>query len=168
LEVTKILAIYAACLSTVVFIWNIVRTIPRYKVDIIFGTTEIEGEFKDGVYVSIKNPSPHTVHLSNVSLLYPHKKVNLIELVKFALKYRRFSRAVGWVHTSLSNYKVDDKCPTALESGRSHNVFVPHDVLEEILKDCESRQIKAVVQDQLWRNKYSGRFEYPEYKIESS
>jgi hypothetical protein len=162
MKTTEIFSIYAATLSTIVFIWNVTRSIPKFKVSIVFGTEEIDGEYISGIYISIKNPSPHTVHLSNILLLYPYEKSKWIDLVTHAFKYRRFSRTVGWVHTSLSNYELDDKFPLALESGQSHNVFVPDEILEKILENSYQRKIKAVVTDQLWRKKYSRNFEYLE------
>ena len=161
LKITEVLAIYAALLSTVVFVWNIARGIPRYKVDLIYGTTEDEGDCKFGVYISVRNPSSHTVHLSNISLLYPYRSGNLVEKLTHVFKYRRMPTTVGWCYTSLSNYEVDHKCPVALEPGKSHDVFIPENIIEQVLSDCSKREIKAVVQDQLWRNKYSLKFDYP-------
>ena len=155
MKVTDILAIYAALLSTIVFVWNIRRAIPRYKVEVVFGADTIDCEYVSGAYISVKNPSSHTVHLANISILYPFGKRNLFEKLKHALKYRRLPSFVGWCHSSLSNYDIDDKCPIALEPGTSIGVFVPEDVLEKIFEDCEERLIKASVQDKLWRNKYS-------------
>jgi hypothetical protein len=167
LKSTEILAIYAACLSTIIFIWNILRTIPRYKVDIVFGVHENDGESKHGVYIFTRNSSPHTVHLSGIDILYPYKKSRSIDLIRHILKYRQMPGTVGWVNSSLSKYGLEDKCPLALESGKSHGVFIPHEILEEILKDNEQRQIRACVQDQLWRNKYSKKFEYPKVGVDS-
>jgi len=158
LKVTELLAIYAACLSTIVFVWNVTRAIPRVKVKIVFGTDKVEGEWISGVYISVQNPSSYTVHLSNISILYPYSKKRFIDLISHILKYRRFSWNVGWVQSNLSNYELKDKCPLSLEAGKSHNVFVPQRVLEKILEDSERREIKAVVQDELWRNKYSRKF----------
>jgi len=158
LEITKVLSIFAAALSTVVFIWDIGRAIPRYKVDLTLGVGDEADEYKLGVYVSVKNPSPQTVHLASVSILYPTEPVNLIGRIK---KYRRLPYSVGWVYSSLSNYDIDDKCPIALEPGTSLNVFVPEEVVKEILKDNEISKLKASVQDQLWRNKYSSELSWP-------
>ncbi|WP_419615104.1 hypothetical protein [Thiolapillus sp.] len=127
----------------------------------MFGADTIDCEYVSGAYISVKNPSSHTVHLANISILYPFGKRNLFEKLKHALKYRRLPSFVGWCHSSLSNYDIDDKCPIALEPGTSIGVFVPEDVLEKIFEDCEERLIKASVQDKLWRNKYSRKFEYP-------
>ena len=158
MKITELLAMYAACLSTIVFIWNVIRAIPRVKVKIVFGTSEVEGEYMSGVYISIQNPSSHTVHLSNISILYPYKKDRFIDLIAHILKYRQFPWNVGWVHSNLSNYELEDKCLLSLEAGKSHNVFVPQGVLEKIFEHSERREIKAVVQDQLWRNRYSRKF----------
>ncbi|MGR3302355.1 MAG: hypothetical protein ACUZ8I_07600 [Candidatus Scalindua sp.] len=160
MKVTEILAIYAALLSTIVFVWNIRKAIPRVKIEVIFGTNKIDGEYVSGAYISVKNPSPHTVHLSNISILYPYKKSNIFELITHALKYRQLPLSVGWVHLSLSNYEIEDGCPLALEPGKSHGILVPENTLEKIFEDSEKRVIKAVVQDQLWRNKYSRKFEF--------
>ena len=62
--------------------------------------------------------------------------------------------------SSLSNFDIEDGCPLSLESGKSHSVFIPKKTLDEIFEESEKREIKAVVQDQLWRNKYSSKFEY--------
>lgn len=160
MKVTEILAIYAALLSTFVFIWNIHRAIPRYKVEVVFGSDEIDGEWVHGIYISVKNPSPHSVHLSNVSILYPYKKMSLFEFITDTLKYRRFPMTLGWVHSSLSNYDIDDGCPLTLEPGKSHGILVPDSALKKISEDNEKRVIKVMVQDQLWRNKYSRKFIY--------
>lgn len=160
MKATELLSIYAALLSTAVFIWNIVRAIPRYKVDIVYAVHEEDGECKHGVYVSIRNPSPHTIHLAGVDILYPYAKASFIERVGFMFKYRRLPSTVGWVHSSLSNFGLKNEFPLALESGKSKNVFVPHEVLEDIFEDCIGRDIKVCVQDQIWRNKYSPKFNY--------
>ncbi len=55
MKVTEFLAIYAAGLSTIVFVWNYVRATPRIKVEIISGSDEIDGEFVFGAYISVKN-----------------------------------------------------------------------------------------------------------------
>ena len=124
LKLPEFLAIYAALLSTIVFAWNILRTIPKFKVDIMFGTYSNDGEIEHGVYIGIRNPSSHTIHLSSVDILYQYKDRKLVDLVSHIFKYRRLPRTVGWVHTSLSNYDLKDGCPLALESGKSYNVFV--------------------------------------------
>jgi hypothetical protein len=152
------LAIYAAGLSTVVFIWNVARTIPRVKVKIVFGTEKVDEGYLSGVYIFVQNPSPHTVHLATIHILYPYKKNGMKERIGHLLRFKRLPWHVDWVHSSLSNYGLVDGCPLSLEAGKSHNVFVPQQILDKILADSERREIKAVVQDQLWRNKYSRKF----------
>ena len=155
MKLTEYLAIYAAFLSTIVFMWNIRRSIPKFKVDVMFGTHGSGDNIDHGIYVGVRNPSPHTIHLSGIDLLYKYRETGLLDKFLHLLKYRRLPSTVGWVHTSLSNYDLKDECPLALESGKSHNVFVPNEVLEKVLDDSVDRYIKAGVQDQLWRNKYS-------------
>ena len=165
MKVTDFLAIYAAGLSTIVFVWNYVRATPRIKVEVISGSDEIDGEFVFGAYISVKNPSSQTVHLSNISILYPYKQSNLTDILKHIIKYQRIPKSEGWVSSSLSNYKIDDGCPISLEPGKAHSILVPERILEQIFEDSYSRKIKAVVQDQLWRNKYSNKFSLPKDNV---
>lgn len=158
MSVTEYLAIYAACLSTIVFIWNIARAVPRFKVRLVSGFDEIDGEYVFGVCISVQNPSPHTVHLSGIDLLYPSEDMRLSNFLRHLFKYRRFSRSVGWVYTSLSNYKIEDGCPITLEPGQSHNILVPDHVVEEVLENSQRRELKAVAHDQLWGRKHSNKF----------
>ncbi len=87
-----------------------------------------------------------------------------METVSDILRFRRFNRHIGWVHSHLSNYGIDDGCPVSIEAGKSHQIFVPQDILEELLEGAVCRKIKAVVQDPLWRNKYSHKFEVSKIK----
>jgi hypothetical protein len=160
LKLTEALAIYAACLSTFVFIWNVGRATPRFKVELGVGINEEDGEVRYGAFVIVKNPSAQTIHLSNISMLYLHCEPSLLDKIKFALKYRRFPHSVGWVYTSLSNYGIDDRCPVSIEPGASHCVFVSEDKIEKMLDDTEIRKIRAVGQDQLSRNKYATAIEW--------
>lgn len=74
MTVTEFLAIYAAFLSTVVFIWNWAREIPRVKVKIVCGTEKVDEGYLSGVYIFVQNPTPHTVHLAAIHILYLYKK----------------------------------------------------------------------------------------------
>lgn len=160
MNATYLLAFYGAFLSTIVFLWNVSRAIPRYKVDIIHGIDDEEEQLRSGVYIFVRNPSPQTVHLANVNILYPYRNTRFADKIWHIVKYRRTPKTVGWAHSSLSNYGVDDKCPLAIEPGKSHKVFVPEEELEEIFKGSTRREIRACAQDQLWRNKYSAVLEY--------
>lgn len=161
MDLTKYLAIYAALLSTAVFAWNVSRARPKIRVKLIFAVEQVEGEYVRGVSVAVQNPSPHTVHLTNISLLYPWRRPTIKDYLEHIFRFRRWPSRIGWVHTSLSNYDIEDGCPVTLEPGTSHSVLVPEDKLEKLLEDATKRRFMAVVQDALWRNKYSPTFEYP-------
>lgn len=155
---TDYLALYAALLSTFVFFWNVSRATPKVKVKICFGIDKIEGEYVSGVYIQVLNPSASEVHLNNIQILYPYSKYSYWQLVSFVLRHRRIPWHRGWVHSSLSNYEIDDGCPLSLEPGKSHNILVPKCTLDEVFEDAVSREIMAVTQDQLDRKKYSSPF----------
>jgi hypothetical protein len=160
LKVTDALSLYAAVLSTIVFVWNIRKAMPRFKVEVVYGTEKIDDKYVSGAYISIKNPSAHTIHLSNVSMLYKYKKTCILDLLKNLFLYKRLPHNVGWISSSLSNYKINDKCPLALESGKSIGILVPETVIHNILEDSVDSVIKISVQDELWRNKHSKKFKY--------
>ena len=156
MKVTDWLAIYGAALSTIVFAWNAFQSRPRLKVVVVFG---IEGKVH-GAHISVQNRSPHTVHLSNISILYRYRKAGLKEWLSHAWEYKRIPRRLGWVYSSLSNYDVPDGCPVALEARNAHHVLVPDAVLESVFQNVTERKIIAVVQDKIWNSVYSNVFEY--------
>ena len=155
LKFTEILAVYGAVLSTAVFVWNVVRSIPKLKVDIGYGVAEIDGEYVGGAYVCVRNPSSTTVHLASVEVMYTNGEPSFIERLAHMLKYRRLSSSVGWVYVPLVDYGVDNNCPVALEAGQSHHVFIPDEKVKEILSGTDIKKLRGSAQDQLWRNKYS-------------
>lgn len=159
MNVTDYLAIYGAFLSTAVLVWDVRRSTSKVHVEIINAVEVVECVSKHGIGISVKNPTNKVVHLANVSLLYEYKLLSLFNRVAYFFKFRRFSLNSGWCHAHLSNYAVNDKCPVSIEPGQSHWIFVSEDIVEEILKNGISRHLKAVVQDSLWRDRYSKKFE---------
>ena len=160
MELTTILAIYAATLSTAVFFWNVSRTKAKILVKLIFSVEDLGEKYVHGVSIAVQNPSSYTVHLTNISLLYPYLRPRLKDYIVHMFRFKRWPSRIGWCNTSLSNYGIDDGCPLALEPGNSHRVLIPEDKLEHVLADATDRQLVAVVQDALWRNKYSTIFQY--------
>lgn len=156
LKATEWLAIYAAVLSTIVFAWNVFQSRPRLKVVIVFGINDGVA----GAHVSVQNRSPHTIHLSNISILYRGRAPTLKEWLSHAWEFRRLPRRLGWVYSSLSNYEISDGCPIALEARNSHHVMVPEDTLEQIFERSGNTKIMAVAQDKIWNSVYSKVFEY--------
>lgn len=161
MKITDYLAIYAAILSTLVFVWNVVQSRPRIKVNLILGIEGTGDALKSGVYIFVRNMSSHDVHLANISILYPYTVVSLKEWVAHAWRFKRLPRQLGWVHSSLSNYSIDSGCPVCLEARQSHRVFISESALETILAKAARRSIMACVQDQLWNNVYSRAFRCP-------
>ena len=155
MKTPEILAIYGACLSTFVFIWNVKRAVPQFKVKLIHGSKHVDGKHQTGIYIFVQNPSGGTVHLSSISLLYPYTTPNIEERIKHLIKYKRLPFRLGWINAFLSIYDIDEGCPKELAAGKSHDVFISDAVLEEIIEGSVRRELIAIVQDQLWRNKYS-------------
>jgi len=155
LKITDYLAIYAAILSSVVFLWNVLQSRPRFKVDLLFGVDTVEGVTTSGVSVVVRNTSSHDIHLAAICLLYPYTRVGAKERLMHLWRYKRWPRRVGWCHTSLSNYSIKDGCPMCLEARKSHHVLIPKEVIERILSEATRDNLIASVQDQLWNNVYS-------------
>lgn len=160
MELTALLAIYAAVLSSIVFAWNVSRACSKIRVKVVYCVEAAGKKHMHGASISVQNSSAHTVHVTNISLVYPYRTVGLRERIAHLWRFKRLPRRIGWCHTSLGNHNVDDKCPVSIQPGMAHSVFVPHNVIEKILTDATSRRFMAVAQDALWRDKYSSAFEY--------
>ncbi|WP_143520352.1 hypothetical protein [Halopseudomonas pelagia] len=160
MKITEILAIYAACLSTLVFIWNIAKATPKFKVDLLHGIEEKDGGYVGGLYVTVRNHSSHKIHLASFDLLYQSERQSFFKKLFHFIKYRNWSNSVGWVHCCPSLYGVKCNYPVGLEAFQSHQLFIPEDVVNEVLEKSINRKIKAKAQDQLWRNKYSKELVY--------
>jgi hypothetical protein len=154
------LAIYGASLSTAIAVWNYYRTRPKIRVVLILGVGEVEGKSQTGIFIFVQNASTQPVHIANVSFLYPYASWTFRDKLKHFVRYRRILRNYGWCHSSLSLHGIDDGCPVSIEPDKSHRIFVRHEVLDGLLESAQSRCVKAVVQDALWRNTYSKAFDF--------
>lgn len=161
MDLTKLLAIYAAILSTAVFMWNVSRSRPKFTVKLALGLDKCDEDYVSGVYISLQNTSSHTVHINQVRFVCPYRKVTLWDRIEALVKYRRFGRTVGWVHTGVPLENIDTGLPISLEAGNSHMIFIPDEVIEEMLDDSLSRKFVVQAQDALWRNKASATFRMP-------
>jgi len=155
---TDWLAIYAAVLSTIVFVWNVLRSRPRLKVVMVTGDEELVF----GAYIAVQNRSSHVVHLANISLMYRDHHPTLGEWLRHAWQFKHIPHHLGWVYSSLSNYQLSGGCPLALAAYDSHHVFVPDHVVRAIISKAGSRELMAVAQDKIWKNSYSNAFTYPQ------
>lgn len=158
LRITDYLAVYAAILSTLIFLWNFIQSRPRIKVDLIHGIegTDVDPQF--GIYIVVRNLSSHEVHLTGIDILYHYRKASFKEYLHDLWSYRRIPSRVGWVHSSLSNCSVTSGCPVSLGARASHQVFIGESTVENMLRDAIDRKLIACVQDQLWNNVYSRSF----------
>lgn len=157
---TNLLAIYAAILSTFVFVWNVYRSQPRANVQLVLGVEHRNEQPLFGVYALIQNSSAHTVHIGSIEALYPWRTETLKARLEHMLKYRRLPIHAGWCHSYLVFDDIDTGLPTSIEPGRSHRVFIPDKQIEDMLERAKGRKFKVVVQDELWRNMYSKSFTY--------
>ncbi|WP_217907156.1 hypothetical protein [Massilia sp. BJB1822] len=164
LKITDYLAIYAALLSSVVFLWNLVQSRPRIKVNVLFGVETIDGVTTSGVFVVVRNTSSHDIHLGAIGILYPYREAGAKERLLHFWRYKRWPKRVGWCHTSLSNYAIKDGCPMCLEARKSHHVLVPKEIVEKILSGATQATLIVKVQDQLWNDVYSKPFKWPQLK----
>ncbi|QNA90838.1 hypothetical protein G4G28_24260 [Massilia sp. Dwa41.01b] len=158
MKITDYLAIYAAALSTLVFLWNLRQARPRIKVTILPGLTDKGETPRFGAFIIVKNMSPLEVHLSASRLLYRHKKPSLKEKLMHILKYRQIPRNIGWVQSRFSYYDVDDEFPLSLGARKAHRIFIPESALEKIAIESGDRTIRCNIQDELGNNVLSKKF----------
>lgn len=158
---TDVLALYGASLSTIIAAWNYRNTRPQVRVRLVFALETIQGEPQHGIGISIQNVSARTVHISNVSFLFPFGKSTFRDKLKHVIRFKRIPHNDGWCYNNLSLHGIDDGCPTSIEPGKAHWILVRHEALVGLLEGAQWPRVKAVVQDALWRNTYSKAFEYP-------
>lgn len=160
-------AIYAAVLSTIVFLWNIKNSKPSYSVELAPSAQDNGKEIEDGIDITIKNPSSKVVNISNISLVYasPREAFFLVNL------YRGLSEKL--LNLEPSNVRAHYFLPVhgelfkpktflSIDAHNSKNIFVPLSSMEEMLKDpdVENGVFYAIVQDALSRRRYSPIFRY--------
>ena len=160
MNLADFLAIYAAALSTAIAVWTVIQARPRIKVVVIAGLDSSGPTSRFGAYVQVRNISSHEVPLAAITLLYRHGSAGLVAQLKHSLKYRCFPSTVGWVHSRLSLYDVDDKCPTVVEARSSHIVFIPQVVLDRISRETAEQVIMCSVQDQLANDFFSNQYRW--------
>ena len=160
MKLTDYLAIYAAVLSTAVFVWNVVQARPRLRVDVIFGIEEIDGVVQGGVCLCVRNVSSKEVHLAQLSVLYPYKAATLKARLSYLCKFRRLPTRENWIHTSLKYYAVETGCPVSIDARKSHQIFLPAETVETILAKAYEPKLMACAQDALWKNVYSRPYEW--------
>lgn len=153
MKLTEYLAIYAAILSTIVFLWNIGNSRPRFSVQVVF-SFEGTGSSKLGVCISIKNMSMQAVNIVSLSLLAPYKSVSLYERLSYWIKYRRFKH-IGWMHMPFAFNDINTKLPVTIQPYHAHNIFVPEEVIWRILEGYPSMNFAVAAQDALWRSRTS-------------
>lgn len=147
-------------LSTIAFFWNVLRSRPRLKVDLIFCLEGSDDDLRSGVDITVRNMSSHEIHLAAVGVLIPYRRATLRERFRHLFKFKRFPLRIGWVHLNLARYSVETGCPARLEARSSHRVFIAEDIIEKILSEDSESQLMAMAQDQLWKNVYSRPFEW--------
>ena len=130
------------------------------RVRLTFATEKESDKYNVGMGISVQNPSGSEVHITNISFLYPYLRPTLKSRLKHIVQFRRIPQNMGWCHSALSNYGIDDKCPASIEPGKAHYIFVPSEVLDKIERESRDSRIKIIVQDALWRNKRSKVFDY--------
>ena len=155
MKFTDYVAIYGAILSTSVFLWNLRNATSRMKVSIVPGVNGSGEEMRSGVYISIKNPSPHTIHVTSATLLCPMRRTTFWDTIKYSFKYRRLFLYPNWVHTHLSLLKIETSLPKSIEARNSHMIFISDEKINEVLNRENTSSLAACVQDALWRSKYS-------------
>jgi hypothetical protein len=160
MELTTAASFYGAALSTIVFLWNAAMGRARINVAITYAADTKEGVTRGGIMVSIQNPSFHPAHITSVSIVHPYRTPSLRERIEHMVRFRRLPLRVGWVHGGLSLYGVETQCPVSIEARKAHLIFVPDEALQLALSDANRPYFRVVVQDALWRNKYSKKFNY--------
>lgn len=161
LKLTDWLSVYAAVLSTVIFVWKLLQRRPRFKVIVAHG---IEGK-NVGACVIVQNRSSHTVHLAGASVLYHEHTASWREWLGYVKQFKRIPKRLGWVYVASPTFNVDRSCPVAIQAFDSHRFIIQESIVEEILGKGIDRRLIVVAQDRLWNKAYSNPFYYDWSKV---
>jgi hypothetical protein len=149
MQLTDVLAMYGAGPSKFTAVWNYDRTRAQVRLLPVFAFETIEGESVRGIRISVQNVSSQSVHIANVSLLYPFVKSTTRSKLTRLIHSRRIPRNDGWRHSNLFLHGIKAGCPAAIEPGQSLSIFVSDEVLEKAIQNATSPSLKAVAQDAL-------------------
>lgn len=160
MKLAELLGIYAAILSTINIVWNMMRDRPSLKVLIIYGVDQSTGALRHGAMISVQNHSNHPVHITNVSFSINWSTASFKSYLNHFIEFKSFPRNLGWCSCPLSNYDLKDRCPVTIEPRKAHMIFIPEAVIFEVTKQSVSGYFKISVQDAIWRNTLSKKFKY--------
>lgn len=161
LELTKYLSIYAAVLSTIVFLWNVRQARSTFRVRLAFAFDHFEGETVPGLLVDIQNPSSHAVHLVEVSFLTRFMSgTRLKSILSFFRSCDPLSLSSG-IEMRFPPSLVDSRFPASVPPGASHTIFVPCITIEKHLVGLDDRRIQVAIRDALGRRRYSPKYVFP-------
>lgn len=158
---TDYIAIYAAIVSTFVFLWNIRNEKSQIKVEIMYGAEEVDGKFYTGIYIIIKNLSQHKIYLNALSLAYMYKKISIRYWIEHFLEFRNLRKYIHWCHGPNLFYEdTNTDIPISIEPRSSISKFVPDNIVKEFLNDSVNDKLVAEVQTALGKSIYSPIFLY--------
>lgn len=149
------LALYAAALSTVLALGQFYSSRPRMTVALVPGVSKNSDD--SGLYVAIRNPSAHTIHIGAITLLYQYRKAQWWEPIWNTVRLRW--HGAGWIHDGSVFEKLEIGLPISIPAHSSHLIFVAQDRIQRILATATGTKLVVCVQDALWRNKYSKPFD---------
>jgi hypothetical protein len=152
--IAEFVGIYGAGLAT----WTVwsrwVTERSRIQVDLLLGVEEGD-EHRSGIFVTVKNLSPHDIHLQSVEILYRWRRLRLRDCIAFAWQFKMLPRRISWCACDMASYAIETRCPIRVPARAAHQVFIDDSAVERILARAVDRRLLAVAQDQLWRSVYS-------------
>ena len=84
--------------------------------------------------------------------------MTFLEKLKDIVKYKRLQRYIGWVHCGYIFDNIKNGFPVSIEPRNAHEIFILEERIREMLSASKVNTFAAVVQDALWRDKYSPIF----------
>lgn len=161
LELTKYLAVYAAVLSTIVFLWNVKQARSTFRVHLAFAFGHSKGETVPGLLVDIQNPSSHTVHLVDVSFITRFKSgIRFKNIMRF-IRSRDPLALSSCFEMRFPPHLIDTGLPVSVQPRASHTIFVPCVTVEKYLVASDDGIIQVAIRDALGRKRYSQKFVFP-------
>lgn len=154
INITTLIAIYGACLSTVSLVYSYKQKHPKVKVRLNPGFKSDSPDAGMHAVISIINAGYTGIQINSAGIAYRSMKPTLRQSIKFAIKHRVNPQCLGFVHIMTPEIRMDG-LPKVIDSFNNHTIWIPEHVFSKHWNNTNGTNYVAYAQDALGRSYYS-------------
>ena len=157
---TDLIALYAAIIGTITLGYQVYSSRKKFKVRLLPGVNVDPTAM--AVVASLMNTGSQPLYLRNFSFVYPYKKSNIWQKIRFMARFRRSPKFHNYVHTKFTD-QLTTPLPCDIDPGNSIQIWA---FPEHFPKTGDKfSRIAVCVQDALGRNYYSNTLDIDYLKL---